>query len=76
MTRKTLRRCGAVVRAFGPAQCRHDHPTRPRAREDDATLIAASRDEPERFAELYDRHAAAIQRMDLLALIGRMPDGT
>ena len=30
--------------------------------DDDAALIKASRGEPERFAELYDRHAAAIQR--------------
>ncbi|REE95632.1 RNA polymerase sigma factor [Thermomonospora umbrina] len=29
---------------------------------DDAALIAASRDDPERFAELYERHAAQIQR--------------
>jgi RNA polymerase sigma-70 factor (ECF subfamily) len=29
---------------------------------DDATVIERSRSEPERFAELYDRHAAAIHR--------------
>lgn len=33
----------------------------PGGRLDDAALIRASRDEPERFAELYDRHAAAIR---------------
>jgi RNA polymerase sigma factor (sigma-70 family) len=29
---------------------------------DDATLIEQSRDEPERFAEIYDRHAGPIHR--------------
>ena len=34
----------------------------PTERGDDAALIAASRDEPETFAELYDRHAGPIHR--------------
>lgn len=32
------------------------------AEDDDASLIVASLDEPERFAELFDRHAPAIHR--------------
>lgn len=36
--------------------------------EDDASLIAASRTEPERFAELFHRHAPAILRYVTLRL--------